>query len=814
MGAKGVIQLDDAVRSALDGDAILFVGAGLSFLSRNASNENLPDGLALIDLLLNQPPKTGSKHPLDRVAGHAIRTRGVDFVYDLLKRSLTVSSIDDRLAALYNLPWRRIYTTNYDDAIETALRGKRPISSVNMNDDISRSRAGAIIHLNGYIGDVVPSNIQTGLVLTDQSYAISKLQNSEWFKYFIRDLRSARSIFFVGYSLADLDIQRALISDEAFSRKTFFYISPKADELEISSIAEYGTIVAGGIESLFETHKRISSDYEQVRFSPAFLSLTEITPKPLHEDNFTNVQKLTNQLVYGQLPENEVLHRSYVFGSQHFLVLRKQDKAVIDALKRGPWRDVVYIGELASGKSSSALNIATHLLDEGYRVFYAEKGSTLSNELRIIASKSEKIVVVFEKYASMMDEIREYLSIRNQQHRIIITERSVTHELISDFIDKTPHLGPIFEASLDRIEPADVPAFEALVNFGGFWGDRSGASEVARQRLITNQLDSSLYRLLIEIIKSKKVQDEIKGLLTPIMGDRKALKLFVSSFIVNALGFRFTLNDWQSIFDGQWVRQVMRTYADQVRHFLSFQGDTIFPRAGLLSAHILQTIANEEIIRESLVDLYERASRNADFDPEFVSLRIALTKYGSIEPIFPSKQKANNIFRYYDDIRIYGETRNNSDYWLQVGIAATIYDDLQRAAKAFENAYSRERSKRNPNLKKIDNYFSRFEMRMSIEQNDAAEAFSIFSRANERLKKQMFLEENRHYPYKTGRYYADIAAKHFKNWTEGQQKQFIREAKDIRERAISWKNSNREFSADVEILIRETSAMLAKFESD
>ena len=86
MLAQGALELNDAIRSALDGDALLFVGAGLSFLSKNEKGENLPDGAALIDLLLEQPLKTGSKHPLDRVAGHVIRKKSVDFVYDLLKK--------------------------------------------------------------------------------------------------------------------------------------------------------------------------------------------------------------------------------------------------------------------------------------------------------------------------------------------------------------------------------------------------------------------------------------------------------------------------------------------------------------------------------------------------------------------------------------------------------------------------------------------------------------------------------------------------------------------------------------------------------
>lgn len=809
-----IIELDDALRCALDGDAILFVGAGLSFLSKTAAGEKIPDGPGLVNLLLGQPLDAKSKHPLDRVAGHVVRSKGADFVYDTLKESLTVFVTDNKLIRLYDMPWRRIYTTNYDNAIEVSLTGKRPVSSITIDEDTSKAAPGSIVHINGYIKKISPASISTGLTLTDHSYATSKFIASEWFKFFLRDIRASRAIIFAGYSLADLDIQRALISEDAISKKSFFFISPTADALEQSAIGEYGRVLPGGIDALVKQIDEVAADYPTVRFSSAYVALTEVLPDTVSENNLTNAQKLTEQLVYGKLPEKEVLQHENVFGSQPFLVLRKQDRSAIDAIRLGPWKDILYVGELASGKTASALNMADYLIGEGYRVFYATKSAKLLDELRILSANKEKIAVVFENYASMMDEIRDFSSRRQQHHRIILTERSVAHDLTSGFVDKTPHLGPTFEVNLAKIEQADISAFEALVNFGGFWGDRAGASEQIRQRIITNQLNSSLYKLLVEVIKSEKVQSEIKNLLAPIISDRKIMKLFISSFVVNVLGFRFSINDWQMVFDGQWVRQVMRNHAEQVRHFLTLQGDTVFPRTGLLSTHILSTFADAETVRESLVDLYERAARGEDGDSEFTSLRIALTRYGSIEPIFPNHRKEANIFRYYDDIRVYGNTRNNADYWLQVGIAGTIYNDLSRAENAFENAYAREKSKRSPNLKKIDNYFSRFEMRKAIEEDDPAEAFSTFVRANERLKKQIFLEENRHYPFKTGRYYADIAAKHYGHWKESQQAQFIREAKDIREKAFAWKQSRREFSADVEILIRETSNLLTKIEGE
>lgn len=62
------MEIEDALRCALDGDAVLFVGAGLSFLSKNKYDNSLPNGALLVDVLLDQPLGTGSKHPLDRIA--------------------------------------------------------------------------------------------------------------------------------------------------------------------------------------------------------------------------------------------------------------------------------------------------------------------------------------------------------------------------------------------------------------------------------------------------------------------------------------------------------------------------------------------------------------------------------------------------------------------------------------------------------------------------------------------------------------------------------------------------------------------------
>lgn len=805
------MDVEDALRIAIDGNGLLFVGAGLSFLARRTdSGEAVPDTSHLVDLLLQQPPGTGSTHRLDRIAGAVVRQKGVDFVYDIIRSHFLVGAVDPKLTTLYTLPWKRIYTTNYDNAIELARTGSFPISSVTVDEPQSRAKIGSVIHLNGFVTRISPANIERGLLLTDTSYAASRLIDTGWLSFFEHDIRTSRCIIFAGYSLYDLEIDKALLSAEGLSHKTFFFISPKADAIEVSTLERYGRVTPGGIDALVESAESVKADYQVPRFVQGFTCVRELTPEELLNETRSAAQMVADQLVYGRLPERAVLAGAKVFDDQPYLVVREQDRAAQAAIRQGPWRDILFIGELASGKSASTLTLAAFLRQEGYRTYFAEHGESLKSDLQRLSDLDQKMAVIFDGYSPFRQAIAEYAARRPITHRIIMTERSAIHEFIGDFIDKTPHLGPVREIMLDRIADVDVPGFEALTNFGGFWGPRAGASLENRHRYIIRTLDGSLYRLLIEIIESEKVQAQLRELLKPLSADRAALKIFCSALIVNALGFEFTISEWQYLFDRQLVGRMLTNFAQQVRHFILNDSDHIYIRHGLLSTHILHAFTDDEVVREALTGLYEHAQRYSGDLPKWRSLRIELVKFSSIEPMFSGKNKTQNILSYYDDIRVFGGTKNNPDYWLQVGIAATVLDDLQRAKLCFDNAYARERAQRAPNLTRIDNYFSRFQMRQAVAEADPKVAFSTFIKANERLEKQIFLDINRHYPFKTGRYFSDIAARHYDAWDDKQKEQFKDAATKIREKAEEWKANKREFSPDIEILIRETTSLLRK----
>lgn len=802
------VTLHEAMRIAADGDAILFVGAGVGFLVKGPRGP-LPDGTKLSNRILGRLDDEPNAPPLDRAAGFAIRKGvGAEGLYKILKENLTVVEVDERLARLYSLPWKRVYTTNYDEAIEIARDRKQPTNSCQLESPVSRAKVGTVLHINGRFAAISASSLDSDLSLSDRSYAIRNFEKSPWYGYFSRDLDNARAVVFVGYSLYDLDIARLIFSSN-IKAKTFFFVHPNIDEIEHDTISQYGQVPGGGAIGLLSAMDESLRDYTPSSHKMRFSHLRPIGTSEA-SGRVEPSRLLDAQLVFGTLPEREVVQNSPVFDDESYVINRTQTAEALDLMRRGLYRDVLITGEFVSGKSAAALAIVADLVQQGYRAYFAEHGSRLSEELDELATLDDRIVVVFEGYATFRRTIIDYAEKRNVKHRLILTEQSVQHELYGDFLNSPALVGRVYEVVLDRISDTDASTFTRLLDFGGYWGERSGLSEHTNARYITSFLQGSLYRLLLEIVESKDVQNRIDRILEPILFNKRATEVFVAACAVNVLGAQFRISDWVGAFDAQFVKSVLRNYGDEVKYFLLVQSGLVFSRNGVLSSFIIRRVKDRSIILEALIKLFRIAAQERQPFDVYDDVFVRLMQFNRLQPILNGPNEKEMVLSFYESIRPISETYKNPDYWLQLGIAATAFDELDVAADAFENAYSREEKEKFPNFKRIDNYYNRYLLKFSSAVADSQDAFDLFSEAVSGLAKQMYLEDNRHYPFKSGRAYGAIAQKHFRNWRPDQQQTFITETKNIRDKAIQYEREHKGKSKDVEVLIRETGELLAK----
>lgn len=431
------------------------MGAGVSYLSKNNTGNPLPSGAKLLEILKKDLELSDAQHPLDRVAGRYVRKFGASSLYDKIIYLLKATEVDDRLANLYTMNWRRIYTTNYDDAIEVARKSIRLPSSLTIEDSTERVSDGATIHINGFIERVSPSNISTNLVLTDTSYATNNFGKGPWSQFFSTDIRLCRSLIFVGYSLYDLDIARILIEDQSIKEKTVFIISPNADEIEKDTLSDYGTVFAKGFDFLAERVDLVSSTYEQKAKSEVFSAIRELGigyPKR----TISTSNRIYEQLVYGAIPFDEIFSETPAFEEVYYLVKREQVSIAYEQIKNGRWRDTVITGGLASGKTFAAIHLALCYRKDGYRIFWVADSRNLKRDLDSLSTSKDKICVVFDGYRNYIDDIKYYTQQRQNTHVLILTERTATHDLMSSAIEFNLKDSSVNDILLDDLNDNEI----------------------------------------------------------------------------------------------------------------------------------------------------------------------------------------------------------------------------------------------------------------------------------------------------------------------------------------------------------------------
>jgi hypothetical protein len=204
------MDLSTGIQQILDGDAVLFVGAGFSLEAVNIRNKQLMRGSEIaghFTSLVGLPHGTG----LEDAAEAYSEDFGVDALMQEVQEEFTVKDVCPHHRYIAALPWNPVYTTNYDNVFEVASRLERQrLTPVTMGDDIYRMPKDhrICVHFNGYVDRLDRTKILDELKLTDSSYVTAAVSDSQWAMLFRQDIRIASAVFFVGYSLYDIDIKR------------------------------------------------------------------------------------------------------------------------------------------------------------------------------------------------------------------------------------------------------------------------------------------------------------------------------------------------------------------------------------------------------------------------------------------------------------------------------------------------------------------------------------------------------------------------------------------------------------------------------
>lgn len=165
-----------AVKNISAGRSIAFFGAGFSH-NAERKGERLPLAKQLATHLAKAIGEDEDTD-LDVIADIFQDKNMEGELYELLKEHFTPDYIPEYMSYLINAPWKRIYTTNYDEIIDTCLSEKGAVFEYydrkSKPEDIQKDKC-AIIYLNGSLKNCTRRSLFSNIHITNTQYFTTEL---------------------------------------------------------------------------------------------------------------------------------------------------------------------------------------------------------------------------------------------------------------------------------------------------------------------------------------------------------------------------------------------------------------------------------------------------------------------------------------------------------------------------------------------------------------------------------------------------------------------------------------------------------------
>lgn len=156
-----------AIEHALDGNAILFLGSGFSLGAKNIRGNSFMTGWQLAKHLALLA-KIEEDAPMEDAADEFIQQFGIDGLIKELYEEFKSREITRAHEIIAQIPWKTIYTTNYDDVMEAAYaKMKKPLQPITFSDNLRDMTVSSCIHINGFINRLNRKTIGGEFKLTD-----------------------------------------------------------------------------------------------------------------------------------------------------------------------------------------------------------------------------------------------------------------------------------------------------------------------------------------------------------------------------------------------------------------------------------------------------------------------------------------------------------------------------------------------------------------------------------------------------------------------------------------------------------------------
>lgn len=785
------MDIESAVKYALDGEAILFLGAGFSIGGTNSDGEIIVAGSGLSHKLCDKMGTERSDNLTivsSRYVDDPIYKKGVSSLISLLLSELTctkTSGIQDNIS---QLPWIRIYTTNYDDVIEKASikNGiiRKSITATSSKYESDKSLDEAIIHINGFIQGLNEKKFEEEFKITDDNYVKNGFLDSRWADLFKTDLERAKAVIFVGYSLDyDQDIKK-MLARLCIKDKCIFIDIESLDDNNSYKLNKYGNLYKFGAEGLSEEIERVRSFYTPHEKIIQLQGFEQVDIEDYYTQDVYSSIDVVDLIIKGYIK------RKYINQEGYCLKRRQTIKEVIEELKES--KIVIIRSKLGNGKTIFAECLANELCKNN-NVYFAKNLFTMHDDVDLILNNSEKDnIIIVDDYGYYIKLLKEFSKEFPENLKLVLTCRTAINiNLYYDLTNKYRYKD-ISIIDIDKLKESELYELVNLLDINRLWGDYDRLSSNQKRKILRKEFNSNISKIFYLLLRSESIRDQVKKIIDLVF-EFEGLKNFVLAQAVNSI-CNLKLKYYDICKFVNISTNLLDKYSmdPSLSEIIDFNSGSFNFTSSIFSQYIIRQSEMDKEIIDMLKTIYIESS-NADYSNKYRDQRKMLISRSNIILLFTkynylTVEEEKKVFEYFDKIKNTPTASDNPFFWLQFGITALNLKEYNLASIYFDNAYSNISGLDNFDAFQLDTHKARLILNKEIDTNrtNKENALYSFKEAHRLLVDNSNSGKNLRYVLKqTGIYYRYFNT-YSKLLNDNEKSEYLKKAFEIFEKYMRY----------------------------
>lgn len=709
------MDIEDHIRNILSEKAIIIVGAGGSQGVKTFDGKEFPSGSKLAKYLFE---KCNEKDCDDNDLGDAsslFRAKYGDLkLISEIKYILNVGYIPPSQKTIYNLPWIRFYTTNYDNVIPLSIQSAsgESIVKITASSDFGQNKniMRSCLYINGNIDLLTPKTLDSEFKFTKESYLTSEnFLSSKWGEQLRDDLNSADSIVILGLSLAyDLDLSKILFNN-TLKDKTLIIDAPSLKGSALRNLEKFGTVHKIGLEKFAEKIEEVKKSFIQNPVDTYKLSNFEKYSFSKHNIQPT-IKDYYNLFLTGNMDTE-------IDFCQNLCERRSITSKILEKIRSGK-KFIFITSPLGNGKSVLLYLIASLLCKNKYTVFRNTDAieSTLAKDIRNISLNKNPIILI-DDYTDKISMLKAFSRVENSNFIYILSTRNALHRIGIQNISKIFNIKEdmVYSETITVLSHDDINKLIDIFEVAGLWQNYSHLNKSQKFKFLTSSRDgnSRLSSILLKILPNSTIHTKLYDILQSVKSCSQNEYDIVFLILLSSI-MQFKLYDYD-------IHQMLNVDI----HYLLATNCAINEIIKISRNGNLKTISSIHAkilirsyfesnydVKTTLLKLAKYAERHCSSERHVNTLKniVSYSLWHEVLPISNSCEYKKFIVSYFDEIGKIAYYTKNHNFWLQYAIACMETKDFHRAETYLETAYGYSRQTPDFDPFQIDTQMARLQI--------------------------------------------------------------------------------------------------------